>query len=75
MLDSNLQQSARGTRGLPAPLLPVLKRPRRHPQQLRELLLRQADAGSCFGRRRRNASRIRRMVTLFVGIGFIRKKR
>ena len=52
MLDGNLQQRACGTRRLPAPLLPVLKSPCRHAQQLRELLLRQADAGPCFGRRR-----------------------
>ena len=52
MLNSNLQQRACGTRGLPASLLPVLKRSRRHAQQLCELLLRQANAGSCFGRRR-----------------------
>ena len=50
MLDGNLQQRACGTCRFSAPLFPVLKRSRRNTQQLRELLLRQADTGPRFGR-------------------------
>jgi hypothetical protein len=52
MLDSNLEQRARRTRWLPESLLLVLKSPRRHTEELRELLLRQADARSGFRRSR-----------------------